>query len=293
MRFLPAFRPDIPFSRDDANRFLPWIVALMVCLTMLMICIGLSLEQTLSARHAGFSEQVSIQIPDEAAQPDLVARVRKALDNAPGIARVTQVSATDVRSMISPWIGDDTLVDALPLPVVLHAGLARGAKLDAKALEASLKTIDTRITLDNHELWAVKFSRFSRAVELGLYTLASFIVATLSAMVVFTAREAMKLHRRTVLLLHGIGADDRYIARQFQSNALHITIKGALAGTCAGMLAYVAAGWYTAGLDAPLLPDFSFSLKHALAFILLPALCGILALLSARFAVTAQLKALP
>jgi len=26
-------RPDIPFSREDANQYLPWVVGLMVCLS--------------------------------------------------------------------------------------------------------------------------------------------------------------------------------------------------------------------------------------------------------------------
>lgn len=292
MRLLLPLRTDIPFSRDDANRFLPWIVALMVCLTALMVSVGLSLGQSLSARHASLSREITVQLPAELGD-EAKARAKKALAAAPGIGVVEEASEADIREMISPWIDDAQLAAALPIPTVLRATFARSLQPDVPAIVKALKAIDPRIAADTHAVWAEKFNRFSRAVQLGLYTLASFILATLAAMVVFTAREAMKLHRRTVLLLHAIGADDRYIARQFQSNACAVTLTGAVIGTLAGTLIFSLSGWYTRALDAPILPDFAPGGAHALALILLPPACALLALVSARLAVLSQLRRLP
>ncbi len=293
MRVPFSFHPDIPFAGDDANRFLPWIVALMVCLTALMLLIGLSLNQSLTQRHASFSQAVTVQVPNEVASEAVLAQVREAIENTKGFGAARTASLTEVQGMVSPWIGDDAMMEHLPLPAVLHVSTAPGAKADAEALAARLRDIDPRIAVDTHALWAEKFSRFAQAVQMALYTLAGFILATLAAMVVFTAREAMKLHRRTVLLLHAIGADDGYIARQFQTNAARITLLGALIGTAAAAAVFASGGWYIRLLDAPLLPQFSVSTAHGFALVMLPLLSSLLAMLSARCAVLRQLKLLP
>ncbi len=46
------FRPDIPFARDDTNRFLPWIVAFIVFITAMMIASGMGIYGLVSGSRS-------------------------------------------------------------------------------------------------------------------------------------------------------------------------------------------------------------------------------------------------
>ena len=48
--------------------------------------------------------------------------------------------------------------------------------------------------------------------------------------VVFATRTGLRIHRRDIGLLHLIGAHDRYIARQFERQALWLSLQGAVVG---------------------------------------------------------------
>jgi cell division transport system permease protein len=290
------FRPDIPFARDDANRFLPWMIALMSGIAALMLCVGLTLGQWAAAQQGDISGRFSVQIPDQG--DDTPARVQQAareLQQYTGIRSVRTLSVQEVQTLVAPWLGDNALVKSLPMPTLLEATLANPAAtgFDYKTLEQRLEKIAPGAKVDSREKWADTFSRFSRTLQVAVYLLAGCIVVALAGMMVFTARAAMKLHASTVLLLHAIGAEDGYIARQFQHNALALALRGAVPGTLAAALLYFLLGVYAARLDAPLLPAFGISHKHAILLIALPLLSGLVTLIAVRLATLAQLKVLP
>ena len=119
------------------------------------------------------------------------------------------------------------------------------------------------------------------------------LVATTLAVVVLAAKTALRLHQQTVEVLYTIGAEDNYIATQFQQNAMALVFRGAAAGSVAAALLLWIAQMATSAFDAPLLPEFAFSPAHILLFILLPLLTAGAALFSTRFAVLALLRRKP
>lgn len=291
-------KSDIPFSRDDANRFLPWMIALMCAITALMLSVGLTLGQWVRVQAAGYSDTVSVQIPymgERTAQA--AAQVSAQLQKLPGVKTVTPLTTAQVGKLVEPWLGTADL-DNLPLPAVIDVTFiptasGKPASIDTEGLKRVFDTIAPGITIDTREVWVAKFAKLSDAVQAGVFSLAVFIVAALAGMMVFTARAAMKLHAGTVQLMHAIGADDRYIARQFQQNAMLLSLRGALPGTAAAGAVYALLGLYTNRLDAPLMPSFGLSGTHIAMLIALPLLAALIGVVSVRLATMAQLRLLP
>jgi cell division transport system permease protein len=285
--------PDIPFARDEANQFLPWIVAFMICLTGLMLATSLSLGAVMQRLSGDYLNSFTIQLPAAtSAHLDSNDIIRSVLDNEWAL-EAREISHREMQALIEPWLGDAEGVENLPLPILIEVKIHEGANVDLAALERRLQQLAPGAEIDDYQQWMSRFGRFSSGVQYTVMILAVMIVLTTLAIVVLAAKTALRLHQQTVEVLYTIGAQDDYIAAQFQQNAMWLVFRGALFGTVAAALLFWSTQGLTSALESPLLPVFDFTIAHALLFAALPILTAMAALFSTRFAVLALLKRKP
>src|SRR3546814_18184528 len=65
-------------------------------------------------------------------------------------------------------------------------------------------------------------------------------------------------HQRSIELLHMIGAQDSYVARQFQNHALRFGLRGGLIGLLGALPTLYLARLLLQRIDSGLLPELSF-----------------------------------
>jgi cell division transport system permease protein len=282
-------RPDIPFSADDAHRFMPWLIGMMAGLAALFLSLGLSVNHWVVDRHDEYSSSFTINIPASDNQAERVAKVQTALNKTPGVAQVTEVSAAKLKEMLRPWLGNSPM-DDLPLPTVLDVTLESTAHLNPLGLQKGLSTLVPDIEVDAHERWVNTFSQFSSGIRVITFVLALLVIGGMAMTIAFTSRAALKLHSKTVHLLHTIGAADDYIMRQFQQEAVRITLPGAAIGVVGAAMLYSAMGKYIASLKISLVPPLAISGSHITLFILLPIVCAAAAWSVARISIALQLQ---
>jgi len=284
-------RSDIHFSGDDAHAFLPWVIGIMACMATLLLCLGVTVSGWIVDRSGTYSNSFTVNIPASVeALPEKMPKIRDTLMHVPGVTGVTQVSEEKLRAMLKPWLGSSDAVDALPLPTVLDILTSPAAVIDYKTVQSSLATIAPGTEIDAHELWVASFSHFSEAVRSLMTLLATLIIGGLGLMIAFMCRASLKLHARTVNLLHSIGAEDNYIMRQFQTEAFWVTLRGTVPGCLVAGKFYWGAGLYMTSLQSSILPPFSIQLSHLVLVILMPLACGFVAWMAARISVVNQLQ---
>ncbi|MEJ0010301.1 MAG: FtsX-like permease family protein [Alphaproteobacteria bacterium] len=108
-------------------------------------------------------------------------------------------------------------------------------------------------------------------------------------MITLVARTNLKLHFKTVSLLHLFGATDEYILRQFQWNGAFLAMRGALAGVLLAAVLFGTAVVLTHHWASPVLPPLDFGLRHVAVFIALPVFIALTALLATRLTVQSML----
>ena len=284
-------KSDIPFNADDAHAFLPWVIGIMVCMATLLLCLQLTVGSWIVDRSASYANSFTVNIPasDDAntAAPD---KVRAALEKWPGVESVTQVSDASLRTLLAPWLGSGASVTQLPLPTVFDVTLKRNADVDLKALQDKLGALSSGTEIDAHERWIAAFSSFTATVKWLITLLAAIIIGGMGMLIASTSRAALKLHARTVQLLHSIGAEDDYITRQFQREAFLMTLRGTVPGCLLAGAAYWAMGHYAESLETAMLPSMHMALPHLLLVVLMPPACGLVAAGAARMSVLKQLQ---
>lgn len=283
-------RTDISFAGDETHRFLPWLIGVMSGLTVLFLCIGISLGGWIIERHGNYDGRLTVTIPS-GISAEKIEQVRTTVAKMPDVKNVALLKDNELADMLKPWLGERESLRDLPVPTVLNVELARRAATpDYAALQKQLQAIADGVEIDSHEQWAAAFQNFSVAARGLMILLSVVLLAAMGTLIAFAARASLKLHSRTVMLLHAIGAEDDYIARQFQQQTLLLVLRGACFGSLAAGVIYGIASLYIAALNVSTLPALSFSVGHIVLLLLAPPLAALAAWLVARLSVRQQLE---
>lgn len=319
---------DLPLDADESSRFLPWIVAAMIYLAALTLASALALDDAVERWTGRLSDRLTVQLApadeepaaataettaaerqpaaagaaaasgaagasaDAPARPDPMDRILTLLETTPGVARAEVLPPARATALLEPWIGS-ALVAELPLPRIIDVRTLPGARLDLIGLRAELASIAPEATVDDHGAWVadlVSLARSGRTLAFGVMLMVLFI-AVLA--VVFATRSGLAVHREVIDLLHLFGARDLYIARQFARHAFWLTLRGSLLGTVLALVTLGLVSLALEGVDVGLLPRLSLSPADFLLVALLPAVTGVVAVLTGRVTVMRALARLP
>jgi cell division transport system permease protein len=292
---LPAqFRLDLPFQEDASGRFLPWIIALMVYLAA-MGGIGLIwLNDSLNQWNASLASSLTLQVPADATQ----ARIEMALGalkQTRGVISAHLLQPDETAKLLEPWLGNSVAVATLPLPRLVDIRIDPQATIDYTTLRQQLDSIVPNAQLDNNRSWLGTVRDFALRIE-GIITAGVIAVtALIIAIIIFTARIGLAIHRSVIELLHLLGARDAYIARQFQVHALSLGLRGGVIGGAAAALTVMVLGPAGRMLELPM-PINTHGLldwRIWLLIVLTGLVAGAIAMATARITVLRQLARMP
>ncbi len=287
-------RLDLPFGRDATGRFLPWIIALMVYLAVLGGVGLMLLGDTLNEWNRSLSTTMTVQLPADASAGRIDTAVAT-LKQTPGVASAHLLGADETARLIAPWLGSNVSVDSLPLPHLVDVHLAPNANVDLAALKQKLLQVDPGADLADHRSALIELRGFAVKVE-GIIGAGVVVVAILLVLtIVFSARTGLAIHQPVVELLHLLGAPDRYIARQFQTHALWLGLRGGVIGGIAAAVTIVVIGRAAGAVSLPL-PIAAPGLLDWRPWALLIAAAiaaGLVAMATARATIARRLARMP
>jgi cell division transport system permease protein len=291
-----ATRAGLALGRDDTPLHLDWIVASMAFLAALTLLGALVTADAAARWRHGLTASVTVEIPvasgtSPAAQPaERLARALSVLRAEPGVFSAEPVPRTRVAELLAPWLGKGDLADDLPVPQLVDVTLAPGGRTDLAGLAWRLSSTVDGATLDDHGAWIGELLRMARlAVGLAVAVVA-LVALTAIAAVVLATRAGLAVHREAIDLLHLIGAEDDYIARQFATRAMGLGLRGGLIGLGVAGLALLAIGIAGSTVDPKLLPRLWPTIGQLLPLLLVPPASAGLAWLTARQTVLRTLK---
>jgi len=155
-----------------------------------------------------------------------------------GIAGVTVLDDDENTRLLEPWLGSELDMDELPIPRLIVVRLSDPGTVDLDALSDQLKAEIRGASLDDHRLWTERLQTMANVtVIVGVSVLSLGFVATILS-VVFATRGAMASNRDVVSVLHFVGAEDGFIAREFQRHFLLLGLKGGISGALAAAVVF-------------------------------------------------------
>ena len=244
-------RRDVPLvpASSIAGRALVTVIAIMTFLASLAAGGAILVAGTSRTWQHAVGREMTIQVRPLAGH-DIEADVAKAA----GIARATaDVEGVEVfgkeqaEKLLEPWLGTGLDLNDLPIPRLVVVKVKSGGGLDLDGLRTRLGAVPGA-SLDDHRAW---LDRLATMADTLVVMAAGIFVLVLTAMglaVAFATRGVMAGNREIIGILHFVGAEDRFIAREFQRHFLRLGLKGGLIGGFGACLAFLAAALFTTTL---------------------------------------------
>lgn len=287
----------LPFAAAPSERRLladtrstgpmPWVLAIMVFLTLLAAAAGLAL----ATAAGGLSEQVAGRVTIRIAEADrptreALAQAALAAARTVPVRQVRRVPDAELDALVAPWLGENTL--DLPQPALIDVDLADAAALPR--LAAAVRRVAPGAAIDAHAQALAPLKRLIDALRTLAIALILLTGVATAASVVLAARAALNTHRETIDVLHLLGATDLQIARLFQRRiALDALIGGAL-GFVAGAAVLLLLGRQVAALGSGLTSNAALATAEWLVLLLVPLAAALLATLVARLTIERALR---
>ena len=275
---------------------MPWVIAIMVALTVIALAAGLALQNAVSSAEAELEGGVTIQIvepraEERAAQTQAaIARLRE----LPDITELRPVPQDEVDALLEPWIGatdSGGIESAIPIPSLIDARFARtvGAERIGE-LQAALADVAPSARVDAQSSWLDPvFDAIDSLRWLALALVALLAVALASA-VLLAARNALGANAETIEIVHLLGGTDGQIARIFQrSIGIDAALGGLVGFILAGVIVFLL-GQRFGGLGAGLVQQAALAPFDWLLLLLVPVVAMLLAMVTARLAVLHALR---
>jgi cell division transport system permease protein len=282
--------------RDRSAAALDVVIAVMAFLAALALGASLIAERAAVSWRTGLAGRITVQIlPPEKSRATLDAQIEAALSalrSTPGIAHASLVSEQDTLALVRPWLGADALVGDLPLPRLIDATIAPGARVNIESLRQRLKAAAPDSVLDDHTRWLARLRSLAQGVIWSAYGVLALIALATAATVSFATRAGLEAHHEIVELLHQMGARAGFIARAFEWHYfLAALIAGAIGAALAASLYAASSALEFAGVEAvPFLPPIGLHVSEMLWLVAVPVAASIIALITARLSVLGVLR---
>ncbi len=293
MRIRPM-APILPPSNIQGNALIV-VIAIMAFLACLTLGAVSMVRATAASWQSQISREITIQIKPEDGL-DMNAALNKARNLALGFVGTREGTIMDdaaTSRLLEPWLGSGLDLSELPVPRLVIITIDENNPPDFEAMRAMLKTEIPQAFLDDHRTWVDRLvSMAHTTVMIGVGVLVLVFTAMVLT-VIFATRGALSGNRHIVEVLHFVGAEGGFVAREFQKHFLKISLKGSGAGSAVAAFVFLAAGfWQSRSLATPqsdqataLFGSFSVGIDGYLGILMTMIIISLLTTITARMTV--------
>lgn len=209
----------------EQSIFMTIIMSLLTFLSVLSLGIAISIGTGVIRWNKQWELFATIQVTDTS-KTDAVKKIINS--NSDKFDSVSQISASQMQDLMSPWITGQNSILKKYLPAMWEIKFKTSESMD----EFSKK-------IENTARFLPHASALKSSTTTGMYMILmagiilALIMGTIGMCISYIARNTAMLHRRELEILNQIGASDNFIARQMQI----IVTKISLNATSIGFLA--------------------------------------------------------
>ena len=263
---------------------MPWVIAIMMFLTVLAAAAGLGLGNAAKTLDADIGNRITVQIVE--ANPDFreaQARITVSeLQKIAGVRSVKRVDQQEMERLLEPWLGAGGMETDLPVPAMIDADLTPEAYQSLDVIRGAVAAVAPSARVDDNAQWLAPLAKLITALKWLAAGLVLLMVGATAATVVLAARAALDTHRGTIEVLHLMGATDVQVARLFQRRIALDALFGGAVGLAAASLVLFIIGNRVGALGSELLGSAGLPAASWAVLIGLPVAGVFLAMLVAR-----------
>lgn len=211
-------------------------------------------------------------------------------------AQIIDRSATE--RLLEPWLGTGLELKELPVPRLIVVTFTDENNIDFGMISDAIATQIPGGSFNDHHNAIDRLVLMAHAtIIIGLIILC-LVVSSLILTIVFATRSALSGNAHIVEVLHFIGADARFIARQFDFHFFKTGLKGSFYGGIVGSIVFLGLSfWSNQNIGTPeadqasaLFGNFSIDWLTYVKILILVCSVSILTMVTSRLTILNQLR---
>ena len=288
-------------SASIAGNALTVVIAIMSFLACLTLGAVYMVNQSANAWVNDIASEITVEL-DPVNSADIEKKmtlVALFLAKQKGIINVKPLTAEDSAKLLEPWLGQTTALQALPIPRLIAVEIDRSNPPDIQLIKTALSENFEGVALDDHRRWQAEIRTLTRSAALVGLAVLSLVAAATIAVIVSATRSAMASNRDIIEVLHFVGANERFISREFERHFLGLGVRAGLVGALAAALAFLllptmmdmlGGGIVTTAETQRLIGSGELDLKGYLLCVLVVVVVACLCMVTSRLGVIRVLK---
>lgn len=283
--FLPTVK------KREATKLLPWAMAIMVYLSALFAAGSLLLHSGFDEWASSLQGRVTVQITGEekSAIMSEALEIQDELRGTPGIKSVRILSDEEISALLEPWLGSGNIADDLPIPIMLDLETSDDAYVNLNALESQVRQFSDNVYLDDHARWLSHFYKLANTIEYTAFSILLMIFVASICIVIFGTKSSMAEHKKTIEIMHLMGAHDDMIAKAYQTRFMMYGLKGGIGGLVLMLLTIYVLFILIQNISEGLVEIPSFPIITLSGLLLFPLFFALLSMFTARITVLREL----
>ena len=232
--------PIVP-AGSVTGRSLTLVITIMCFLACLTVGAVYMIRQSANSWLKDIASEITVQvIPKDGTDTEKVVRdVAAYLNQQSGVSSVKVLSASESAELLEPWLGAMDDLAALPLPRLIAIELDRSGNPDVDMMRTGLAAQFDGATLDDHRRWQQQIATITNSFSLGGLAILALVAMATTAIIVSATKSSMASNREIVEVLHFVGANDRFIAREFEKHFLRLGVRAGLVGAALALSVFL------------------------------------------------------
>ncbi len=249
-KFARANAPIVP-PGSVAGRSLTFVIAIMAFLSALTAGGVYLVFSAASVWTNNISSEITVQVQSRSgdAGDAKIAEIAKFLSDQNGIKQVSPYSREQSLKLVEPWIGKSDVLKSFAIPRLIAVEIDRDNPPELSMLKKVMEAKYPGAVLDDHGRWRGEIRRLTRFVELGGVGMLALMAAATAAVIIAAATSALASNKEIVAVLNFVGAEEKFIASQFERHFLKVGIKAGVAGSGLAALLFIALPRVTEGMS--------------------------------------------
>jgi cell division transport system permease protein len=223
-----------------AGRSLIAVISIMSFLASLSLGFVFLMNQASYQWTQSISRSVTIQVRPMSGRnlSDDVSKLVNKLSLMPGLSHVKELTQKESEQMLEPWLGSGLNLSELPIPRLIIADIDQVKDANYTAIQESINNIIPNASLDDHEHWNNRLKLMSGFMVLGALVIFILVMIAMVLVVSFVTQGTMAENSEVINVLHYVGAENIYIAKEFQVHFLMLGLRGGALGGFATMMLF-------------------------------------------------------
>jgi cell division transport system permease protein len=241
VKFARANAPIVP-PGSVTGRSLTLVITIMAFLASLTAGGVYLVFSAASVWTNNISSEITVQVQSRGNDTGdaKIQEIVKFLYDQNGVKQVLPYTREQSLKLVEPWIGKSEVLRSFAIPRLIAIEIDRENPPEIPTLKKVLESKYPGAQLDDHGLWRGEIHRLTRFLELAGIGMLALMAAATAAVIIAAATSALASNREIVSVLNLVGAEEKFIANQFEMHFLWVGIKAGVAGAGMAALSFLA-----------------------------------------------------